>query len=149
MATRQAAGRPQQTRSSANQPAGRSANSRSQRTNGGSARTSNTKAASAQAPRLVARIGSLELDIPRSIGYFGGIGVAVTAGLIDPPLGLFIAAIPFIKMADLPGLPSMPRFLAQIFEGVAKPVGGDSEGTIRITTEKGSSDSPVSSDSQG
>jgi hypothetical protein len=96
-------------------------------------------------PRLVGRVGPLEIDIPRSLGYFGGIALAVTAGLIDPPLGLFIAAIPLIKMADLPKLPNLPRFAAQIFEGVAKPVGGDSEGTVRLVSRKGSSDSPVSS----
>lgn len=97
-------------------------------------------------PRLVGRLGPLEVDIPRSLGYYGGIALAVSAGLVDPPLGLFIAAIPLIKMADLPKLPTLPRFVAQVFEGVAKPVGGDSEGTVRLVSRKGSSDSPVSSD---
>jgi hypothetical protein len=73
--------------------------------------------------------------------------VAVGAGLIEPPLGLFIAAIPFVKMLDLPGLPDRLRFVTQVFEGVAKPVGGDSQGTIRIVTGRGSSDTPVGSDS--
>lgn len=81
------------------------------------------------------------------MGYFGGAALAVGAGLIDPPVGVFIAAIPFIKMLDLPRLDSVPRFLAQIFEGVAKPVGGDSEGTIRIVTPHGASDEPVQSNS--
>ena len=91
----------------------------------------------------MSRVGSLEIDWPRSLGYFGGIALAVGAGLIDPPVGVFIAAIPFIKMLDLPRLSSAPRFLAQIFEGVAKPVGGDSEGTVRIVTPHGASDEPV------
>jgi hypothetical protein len=94
---------------------------------------------------IVSRFGPLELDWPRSIGYFGGVGLAVAAGLIDAPLGLFIAAIPFIKMIDLNRLPSPPRFLGQVLEGVAKPVGGDSEGTVRIVTSRGSSDPPVGS----
>src|SRR5437588_7011036 len=47
---------------------------------------------------LVSRIGSLEIDWPRSLGYFGGIAVAVGLELIDPPIGVFIAAIPFLKM---------------------------------------------------
>lgn len=97
-------------------------------------------------PRLVGRLGPVEVDLPRSLGYFGGVALAVTAGLIDPPLGLFIAAVPIIKMADLPKLPNLPRFVAQVFEGVAKPVGGDSEGTLRLVSAKGSSDSPVASD---
>lgn len=103
-----------------------------------------TKRAEA-APDLVGRVGPVEVDWPRSLGYFGGIGLAVAVGLVEPPLGLFIAAVPFLKMLDLPGLPSMPRFVAQIFEGVAKPVGGDSEGTVRLVTGLGSSDAPVSS----
>ncbi len=94
-------------------------------------------------PQLVSRVGPLELDWPRSIGYFGGIGLAVAAGIIDPPLGLFIAAVPFLKMLDLPRLPNLPRFVGQVFEGVAKPVGGDSQGTIRVVTGKGASDQPV------
>lgn len=97
--------------------------------------------------QLIGRIGPIEMDWPRSIGYFGGIGVAVAAGVIDPPLGLFIAAVPFLKMLDLPRLPTLPRFVGQVFEGVAKPVGGDSEGTIRLVTGKGVSDQRVTSSS--
>lgn len=92
---------------------------------------------------LVSRIGPLELDWPRSLGFFGGVGLAVAIGVIDPPLGLFIAAVPFLKMLDLPSLPQIPRFFGQVFEGVAKPVGGDSEGTVRLVTSKGSDDPPV------
>jgi hypothetical protein len=46
-------------------------------------------------------------------------------------------------MLDLPRLPEQARFVAQVFEGVAKPVGGDSQGTVRVVTAKGSSDAPV------
>ena len=94
-------------------------------------------------PELVSRVGALEIDWPRSLGYFGGIAAAVGVGLIEPPLGLFIAAVPFLKMLDLPRLPNRARFIAQVFEGVAKPVGGDSEGTVRIVTPKGASGEPV------
>ena len=96
---------------------------------------------------LVSRIGPFEVDLPRSLGFFGGVALAVGAGLIEPPLGVFIAAIPFLKMLDLPHLPTAPRFVAQIFEGVAKPVGGDSQGTVRIVTSAGSRDEPVEQDS--
>jgi len=94
-------------------------------------------------PGLVSRVGPVEIDWPRSLGYFGGTAVAVAAGLIEPPLGLFIAAVPFLKMLDLPDLPNRFRFIAQVFEGVAKPVGGDSQGTVRMVTPEGASDEPV------
>jgi hypothetical protein len=96
-------------------------------------------------PKLVSRIGQVEIDWPRSLGYFGGTTVAVAVGLIEPPLGVFIAAVPFLKMLDLPQLPNRFRFVAQVFEGVAKPVGGDSQGTVRMATPKGASDEPVQS----
>jgi len=96
-------------------------------------------------PGLVSRVGPVEIDWPRSLGYFGGTAIAVAAGLIEPPLGLFIAAVPFLKMLDLPHLPNRFRFVSQVFEGVAKPVGGDSEGTVRLVTSEGASDEPVES----
>lgn len=85
-------------------------------------------------PQLVSRADALEIDWPRSLGFFG---IAAAVGV-----GLFIAAVPFRKMLDLPRLPNRARFIAQVFEGVAKPVGGDSEGTVRIVSPKGSSDEP-------
>ncbi len=97
-------------------------------------------------PELVSRIGPLEVDWPRSLGFFGGVGLAVGIGLVEPPLGLFIAAIPFLRMLDLPALPNGLRFVAQVLEGVSKPVGGDSQGTVRIVSSKGASDAPVASD---
>lgn len=96
-------------------------------------------------PRLVSRVGPVELDWPRSVGYFGGTSLAVAAGLIEPPLGLFIAAVPFLKMLDLPGIATLPRFVGQVLEGVAKPVGGDGQGTIRLVTAEGSDAGPVGS----
>lgn len=111
------------------------------------ARTKTAESASASADQLVSRLGPVEIDWPRSVGFFGGIGLAVGVGIIDPPLGLFIAAVPFIKMLDLPRLPGPSRFIAQVFEGISKPVGGDSEGTVRIVTTRGTSDQPVESGS--
>jgi hypothetical protein len=93
---------------------------------------------------IVGRIGPVEIDWPRSLGFFGGIGVAVAVGLIEPPLGVFIAAVPFIKMLKADVLPKPGRFVAQVFEGVAKPVGGDAEGTIRLASAAtGESDPPL------
>ena len=65
---------------------------------------------------------------------------AVGIGLIDPPVGVFIAAIPFLKMLKGDRMPTPSQFIGQVLEGIAKPVGGDSQGTIRLT---GSSDQPV------
>jgi hypothetical protein len=97
-------------------------------------------------PQLVSRIGPFELDWPRSLGYFGGTSLAVAVGLIEPPLGLFIAAVPFLKMLDLPGVSALPRVVGQVLEGVAKPVGGDGQGTVRVVTGEGSDEGPVNSD---
>ena len=94
---------------------------------------------------LATRLGPIEIDWPRSLGFFGGVSLAVCAGVIEPPLGVFIAAVPFIKMLDLPALPNQLKFVAQIFEGASKPIGGDSQGTIRLITRKGASDEPVQS----
>ena len=92
---------------------------------------------------LVRRIGSLEIDWPRSLGYFGGIAVAVGLELIDPPIGVFIAAIPFLKMLNLSRTEFPSRFVGHFLEGMAKPVGGDSQGTIRFVTPEGATDEPV------
>jgi hypothetical protein len=94
---------------------------------------------------MVSRVGPFEIDWPRSMGFFGGVGLAVGLGVIDPPLGLFIAAVPFLKMLDLPRLSTPTRFIGQVFEGVAKPVGGDTEGTVRLVTSRGANDQPVAS----
>lgn len=101
---------------------------------------------------LVSRVGPLEVDWPRSIGYFGAIGLAVGAGLIEPPLGIFIAAVPLLKMLSRPGAPRAARFAGQFLDGAAKPVGGDGQGTIRISeasSEHGSShENPAGASSQ-
>ena len=90
-----------------------------------------------QAPQdrgLVSRIGPLKVDWPRSIGYYGGIGVAVAAGAIEPPLAIFIAAIPFLKMLNRPAATKPVRFIGQVLDGAAKPVGGSGEATIELAT---------------
>jgi hypothetical protein len=84
---------------------------------------------------LVTRVGFVEVDWPKSLGYFGGIGLAVALEIIEPPLALFIAAIPFVKLLKDPHQPWPMRVTADILEGAAKPVGGDAESTVRITDE--------------
>ncbi len=43
-------------------------------------------------------IGPVEIDIPRTLGYYGGISTAVAFGVLEPPIAVFIAALPVIKM---------------------------------------------------
>lgn len=86
---------------------------------------------------LTTRIGPIEIDWPQSIGYYGGIGLAVTAGLIEAPLGIFIAAVPVFKMLNFPGAPLPVRFTSQLFEGASKPVGGDGDAAIRVNNSSG------------
>lgn len=81
---------------------------------------------------LVVNLGSVRIDVPRSIGFYGGIAVAVGVGMIEPPLALFIAAVPLIKMATNSRAPQPLTWLGQLLDGAAKPVGGDAEGTIRL-----------------
>ncbi|MCW2916375.1 MAG: hypothetical protein JWN52_4443 [Actinomycetia bacterium] len=85
---------------------------------------------------LVIQVGSLDIDIPRSAGYYGGVALALALGLIDPPLGLFIAAVPVLKMLTNARFPTPVRFVGQFLEGTAKPVGGDAEGTVRFQAPK-------------
>jgi hypothetical protein len=81
---------------------------------------------------FISRMGPLEVDWPQSIGYFGGIALAVALELIEPPVAIFIAAIPFVKLFKQPGEVKPARFVSAVLEGAAKPVGGDSESTIRL-----------------
>ena len=91
---------------------------------------------------LVARVGAVQVDVPRSVGYFGAVGLAVAFEVIEWPVGLFIAAIPFVKMLNRPKLPDSVRFVEHILDGAAKPVGGDSEGTIRFSDQQPSDQQP-------
>lgn len=81
---------------------------------------------------LTRRLGPIDIDIPRSIGYFGAIGTAVAFEVISFPVGLFIASVPFIKMLNSRRSRTPVRFVGHLFDGAAKPVGGDAEGTIRL-----------------
>lgn len=83
---------------------------------------------------MTSRIGPIEIDWPRTIGYYGGIGLATAFELIEPPLALFIAAIPLLKMLNRPGASRPTRFVGQLLDGAAKPVGGSAEATIQLTT---------------
>lgn len=81
---------------------------------------------------LEVQVGTVEVDVPRSVGYFGGLAAAVGFGLIEPPLALFIAAVPAFKALTNTTLPRPVRIIGEIFEGAAKPVGSDAEGVIQL-----------------
>lgn len=78
------------------------------------------------------RLGPLEIDWPRTIGYYGGIGAALAFEMVEPPLAIFIAAIPILKMLNRPGASRLSRFTGQLLEGAARPVGGSAESTIQL-----------------
>jgi hypothetical protein len=84
---------------------------------------------------IVARMGPVEVDVPKSIGYFGGIGLAVWMGMIEPPLGLFIASIPLVKLLNRPRATRPEQAVFGLVDGAAKPVGGDSEGVVRFSEQ--------------
>jgi hypothetical protein len=84
---------------------------------------------------LVTRLGPLEIDWPKSIGYYGGIGLALAFELIEPPLAIFIAAIPVLKLLKRPTDPWPLRVAADVLEGAAKPVGGDAESVVRVAED--------------
>jgi hypothetical protein len=84
---------------------------------------------------FVARMGPLEIDWPRSIGYFGGIGLAVAFELIAPELVLFVAAVPLLKALKRRHAPLIERLIGAVLEGSAKPVGGDTEGVVRLANQ--------------
>jgi hypothetical protein len=85
---------------------------------------------------LEVQIGTIEVDVPRSIGYFGGLAAAVGLGLIEPPLAIFIAAVPVYKAMTNSVLPRPVRAIGEFLEGAAKPVGSDAEGVIQLEDQQ-------------
>ena len=82
---------------------------------------------------FVSTIGPLKIDWPRTIGYYAAIGAAVAFDVIAPPLGLFIAAVPLLKLLKRRDASRLERLIAATAEGAGKPVGGDAEGVVRPT----------------
>lgn len=82
------------------------------------------------------QVGPVLIDVPRSIGYFGGVGAAVALGLVDPPLAAFIAAAPFLVMLTHRSLPVPIRLVGEALEGAAKPIGGDDDGYVKLQDEQ-------------
>lgn len=85
---------------------------------------------------LTNRIGPVEINWPRAVGYYGGLGLAVGFGMIEPPFGLFIAAVPLFKMLNRPKASRPVRLVSQIMDGTAQPVGGDGDPVIKLVTSE-------------
>lgn len=77
-------------------------------------------------------IGPIAVDVPQTVGYFGGLAAALALGWVEPPLAAFIAAVPLVKILADPGSPIPVRALAEVVLGAAKPVGSDAEGTVHL-----------------
>lgn len=82
--------------------------------------------------KMIVSICKVEVDVPRSLGFYGGIAVAVTAGLVEPPLAVFVALVPLAKMVMNSDVPPALQWIGQVVDGASKPVGGDAPGTIRL-----------------
>jgi hypothetical protein len=78
----------------------------------------------------------MTVDVPRSVGYFGGAAAAVALGLVEPPLGVFIASVPVIKVLTHRAAPTAVRLMGEILEGGAKPVGGDGDAVVRVDDQQ-------------
>jgi len=78
--------------------------------------------------RIIANVGPFQVDVPQSLGYFSGIAAAVAFGFLEPPVAVFIAAVPMLKML---ANPAPQRFVEEMLQGAAKPVGSDGEGTAK------------------
>jgi hypothetical protein len=85
---------------------------------------------------LTIDVGNVSVDLPRSLGYFGGLAVAVGVGIIEPPLALFIAAVPIFKALTNSTLPLPVRTVGEVLEGAAKPVGSDAEGVVQLKDQQ-------------
>jgi hypothetical protein len=84
-----------------------------------------------QDDEFVSRIGPMNIDWPRTVGYYGAIAAAVGFEIIAPPLALFIAAVPLFKLMKRRNATRGERFVAAVVEGAGKPVGGDGDGVVR------------------
>src|SRR5437016_5228012 len=85
---------------------------------------------------LEVEVGRVRVDVPRSAGYFGGLAIAVGMGLVEPPLAVFIAAVPVFKALTNSALPLAVRTVGEILQGAAKPVGSDAEGVVEMEDQQ-------------
>ncbi len=77
------------------------------------------------------RIGPVDIDWPRALGFYGGIAVALALDVVAPELALFVAAVPLLKLLKRRRATRPERLVAAVLEGAAKPIGGDAEAVVR------------------
>jgi hypothetical protein len=80
---------------------------------------------------FITRIGPVDVDWPRTVGFYGGVAAAIAFDLIAPELAIFVAAVPLIKLMKRKNATTVERAIAAVLEGAAKPVGGDADSTVR------------------
>jgi hypothetical protein len=80
---------------------------------------------------FISRIGPVDVDWPRSLGFYGGIAAAVAFELIAPELALFVACVPLVKLFKRKRASKIEKAVAAVIEGAAKPLGGDGQDTVR------------------
>jgi hypothetical protein len=80
---------------------------------------------------FVTTIGPVNIDWPRAVGYYGAVGLAVALDVVAPPLGLFIALVPLVKLLKRERATWGERLFGAVVEGAGKPVGGDADGVVR------------------
>ena len=69
-----------------------------------------------------------------AIGYYGGIGLALALEMMEPPLALFIAAIPIFKMLNRPRASWPTGLSSQLLHGMASPGGDDGDSAVQLST---------------
>jgi hypothetical protein len=90
-----------------------------------------------QQPRpLRVQLGPVQVDFVKTAGYYGGIMAAVAAGMIEWPLAIFIAGVPFYKLLQHPDASLPVQVVSDALDGAARPVGGSSEGVIKLKPGK-------------
>src|SRR5947209_18901189 len=85
-----------------------------------------------QQQALTSLVGPVEVDWFKMLGYYGGIALAVAAGVIEPPVGIFIGATPIFRMLKHPDAPLPIRALSDTLAGPAIPVGGSADPVVRL-----------------
>ncbi len=66
-------------------------------------------------------VGTVKVNVPRSVGYVGGLPVAVGVGLFEPPLALFIASRPVFKPWTNTGRPRAVRVVGELLNTRPNP----------------------------
>jgi hypothetical protein len=84
---------------------------------------------------FVIRVGGIDIDYAKSLGFYGGIGMAVAFGIVAPELAAFVALVPLLKLFKRKNAGIAEKFGAAVLEGAAKPLGGDAEEVVRPAWE--------------